>query len=458
MKTTKKYWKGLAQLNDDPIVEKLAQNEFVEDLPVDQFLGDEKNLSSTNSSRRDFLKFLGFSTAAATLAACETPVVKSIPYLVKPDEIIPGVANYYASTYYDGRDYASILVKTREGRPIKIENNGTCSNSRVQASVLSLYDSARLKTPLKNQQESDWNIIDSEIKEKLSNLDGKTIALLTSSILSPSTKKIIKEFSAKYDNVRHVMIDSTPYDGILDANEDSFGNRFAPDYSFDKANVIVSFGADFLANWMANDYATDYVNGRNPKNGKMSKHYQIETNMSLTGANADKRIQIKPSEQGYLISSLLDGISGKSFDKRLTKIVSALKSNKEKSIVVSNSNEKNIQLIVNAINNKLGNYGNTIHIDKPSYLKQGNSGNMDNLIKDMSSGKVGALITYQVNPSYNLHNSNEFNSALSNVDLKISTSLYNDETAYQMDYVCPDNHNLESWGDANPKYGTYSLM
>ena len=115
MKTTKKYWKGLAQLNDDPIVEKLAQNEFAEELPVDQFLGDKENLSASNSSRRDFLKFLGFSTAAATLAACETPLVKSIPYLVKPDEIIPGVANYYASTYYDGRDYASILVKTREG-------------------------------------------------------------------------------------------------------------------------------------------------------------------------------------------------------------------------------------------------------------------------------------------------------------------------------------------------------
>ena len=122
MKTTKKYWKSLAQLNDDPIVEKLAQNEFAEELPVDQFLGDKENLSASNSSRRDFLKFLGFSTAAATLAACETPVVKSIPYLVKPDEIMPGVANYYASTYYDGRDYASILVKTREGRPIKIEN------------------------------------------------------------------------------------------------------------------------------------------------------------------------------------------------------------------------------------------------------------------------------------------------------------------------------------------------
>ena len=455
--TTKKYWKGLAQLNDDPIVDKLAQNEFVEELPVDKFLGNEQNLSSTNNSRRDFLKFLGFSTAAATLAACETPVVKSIPYLVKPDEIIPGVANYYASTYYDGRDYASILVKTREGRPIKIENNGTCSNSRVQASVLSLYDSARLKNPLKNQQESNWSTIDSEIKEKLSNTSGK-IALLTSSILSPSTLKIIEEFTAKYKNVQHVMIDSTPYDAILDANLDSFGNRLSPDYSFDKANVIVSFGADFLANWMANDYATDYVNGRNPKTGRMSKHYQIESNMSLSGANADKRIQIKPSEQGYLISSLYDAINGKQFDDRLKNIVKALKSNKSKSIVVSNSSDKNVQLLVNAINHKLGNYNNTIHPSKPSYLKQGNTKELNTLIRDMKSGSVGAIITYQVNPSYNLVNADEFNDGLKNVDLKISTSLYNDETAVLMDYVCPDHHNLESWGDAHPKQGVYSLM
>ena len=458
IKTTKKYWKGLAQLNNDPIVDKLAQNEFVEELPVDQFLGDKENLSATNSSRRDFLKFLGFSTAAATLAACETPVVKSIPYLVKPDEIIPGVANYYASTYYDGRDYASILVKTREGRPIKIENNGTCSNSRVQASVLSLYDSSRLKGPLKNNSETQWAVIDLEIKEKLSNIKEGKIALLTSTILSPSTKEIIKEFKNKYNNVEHVMIDSTPYDGILDANLDSFGIRLTPDYSFDKANVIVSFGADFLANWMANDYATDYVNGRNPKAGKMSKHYQLESNMSLTGANADKRIQIKPSEQGYLISSLLDGINGKKYDARLTDIVKALKSNRSKSIVVSNSNDKNVQTLVNSINNTLNNYGNTISINKPSYLKQGNSKDLENLVSDMKSGNVEALITYNVNPSYSLYNASVFNQALENVDLKISTSLYNDETAYLMDYVCPDSHNLESWGDANPKHGTYSLM
>ena len=190
METKKKYWKGLAQLKDEPVVNDLINNEFRESLPIDEFLGN-KQIATTNTSRRDFLKFLGFSTAAATLAACETPVVKSIPYLVKPDEIIPGVANYYASTIFDGRDFASVLVKTREGRPIKIENNNSCSNARVQASVLSLYDSARLKYPLINGKQSNWQTIDSEIKNKLTDLNGKKIVLLSSTIISPTTKKSV---------------------------------------------------------------------------------------------------------------------------------------------------------------------------------------------------------------------------------------------------------------------------
>jgi len=137
MTKAKKYWKGLAELNNDPLVDKLKQNEFVEEIPVDEFLGDQE-ISTTSTSRRDFLKFLGFTTAAATLAACETPVTKSIPYVIKPEEITPGISNYYATTMYDGHDYASVLVKTREGRPIKIEPNKTATNARVQASVLSM--------------------------------------------------------------------------------------------------------------------------------------------------------------------------------------------------------------------------------------------------------------------------------------------------------------------------------
>ena len=153
MSSNKKYWKSEAELSpDNSIVETLKQNEFPEALPVDSFLGDKEQLASSQTSRRDFLKYVGFSTAAASLAACEGPVHKSIPYVFQPERIIPGVANYYATTIADGYDFASILVKTREARPIKIEANKEASvlggtNARVQASVLSLYDSTRLQGP-----------------------------------------------------------------------------------------------------------------------------------------------------------------------------------------------------------------------------------------------------------------------------------------------------------------------
>ena len=189
MTKAKKYWKGLAELNDNPLVEKLKQNEFVEEIPVDEFLGD-KELSATSTSRRDFLKFLGFSTAAATLAACETPINKVIPYVIKPEEITPGIANYYATTMYDGHDYASVLVKTREGRPIKIDSNKSATNARIQASVLSLYDSGRLKNPMKGGVDTDWNTADAEIIEKLNEIknNGGTIAILSSTIISLQLK------------------------------------------------------------------------------------------------------------------------------------------------------------------------------------------------------------------------------------------------------------------------------
>ena len=458
MRNNKKYWKGLAELEGDSNIEKLAHNEFSEELPLDDFLSD--NLSSTSTSRRDFLKFLGFSTAAATLAACETPVVKSIPYVIKPEEIIPGVANYYATSIYDGRDYASVLVKNREGRPIKIESNKNCTNARVQASVLSLYDSGRLQHPLKNGNQVEWSSIDIEIKERLSKINKKKIVLLTGTILSPSLRNIFNDFSRNYSNVEHIMYDAVPYDGILDANKQSFGLRVIPSYHFDIANVIVSFGADFIGNWLNNDYSSDYIKGRNPKQGKMSRHYQLETNLSLSGSNSDKRIAIRPSEQKTLLTDLYNSLSSGSHpkDNRLKDIVKSLRSNKRKSLIVCDSNDINTQLIVNAINSILDNYDNTISLRTPSYIKQGDSKKVDSLIKEMQNGNVGALITYKVNPSYNLVNAKEFNNALSMVDLTISTSLYNDETASLMNYACPDNHNLESWGDVHPSHNTYTLM
>ena len=125
MSSKKVYWKSFAQVDEsNEMVHKLENNEFIEKIPVDEFLGDEDSMNQSSTNRRDFLKYVGFSTAAATLAACEGPVIKSVPYVVQPEQIIPGLSNYYATAIADGFDFASILIKTREGRPIKVFNYG----------------------------------------------------------------------------------------------------------------------------------------------------------------------------------------------------------------------------------------------------------------------------------------------------------------------------------------------
>ena len=313
MASNKKYWKSVEELKkDSSIVKTLRQKEFVEEIPVDEFLGDKKTLETSSTTRRDFLKYVGFTTAAASLAACEGPVMKTIPYVVAPDEIIPGEANYYASTMADGFDFANILVKTREGRPIKIERNilsknGGKANARVYASVLSLYDSKRLQNPVINGEEVSWNEFDSKISKELEALSDKNIVLLTQTFASPSTEKLIKEFTVKYPNIKHVVYDTISCSDALDAFQNKFGTRALPNYDFSKAEVIVSVGADLLGDWQGGGHDVSYAKGRVPKNGKMSHHVQFEANMTLSGANADIRVPATPSQQMKILNALTGG-------------------------------------------------------------------------------------------------------------------------------------------------------
>ena len=228
MASNKKYWKNVEELAPDSNLETLQQNEFVQEIPVDEFLGDKEALESSSTTRRDFLKYVGFSTAAASLAACEGPVIKSIPYVVQPEQIRPGVADYYATTIADGYDFASVLVKTREGRPIKIEPNKEAAfkggtNARVQASVLSLYDNKRLKAPKAKGAIISWSKFDADVTKKLNELsgNGKEIVLMTQTFASPSTTKLIAEFKEKYGNVRHVVYDAISESATLDAYQKS---------------------------------------------------------------------------------------------------------------------------------------------------------------------------------------------------------------------------------------------
>ncbi|WP_282017275.1 TAT-variant-translocated molybdopterin oxidoreductase [Salegentibacter mishustinae] len=469
MSSNKKYWKSVEELNENSsVVETLQQKEFAEEIPVDEFLGDKNSLESSKTSRRDFLKYVGFSTAAASLAACEGPVIKSIPYVVQPERIVPGVANYYASTIADGFDFASVLVKTREGRPIKIENNELSKskggvNSRVHASVLSMYDANRVKRPMIEGRNVSWEEFDREVGNALDNVSGDMI-LLTQTFASPSTTKLINEFSQKYPNVRHVVYDTVSENDALNAFQSKFGKRALPNYDFSKAETIVSVGADFLGDWQGGGYDAGYAKGRVPKNGKMSRHVQFESNMSLTGANADKRYPVTPSQQKAVLAALYGYVAGGSstsdlpakIDDAVVKAARQLRKAGSGAVVVSGIPDANAQALVLEINEALGSA--VMDTNNPRMIRQGNAEEVMQAVEDMKSGAVGAVLMAGVNPAYSLPNGKEFAEALAKVEVSLAFSMKPDETAQLCKFVAATPHYLESWGDIQYTASDFSLM
>ncbi len=466
----KKYWKGLGDLNDSAAHQQVAENEFKEELP----LGLSDTLLGATTPRRDFLKFLGFSTLAATIvSSCEMPVRRAIPYAIKPEDIVPGVPNYYASTFADGGDYCAVIIKTRDGRPIKIEGNELSSitkggtSARVQASVLNLYDKTRLRQPMADGQEATFDAIDRSIKDAISKTGAQSTYILTNTIISPTTKEIIGQFLAKYPGSKHVVYDAISYSGMLQANEACYGKRTLPTYHFDKAQTIVSLGADFLGTWLSPiEFSKGYSKGRkiSAKNLNLSRHYQFESNHTTTGACADHRATCKPSEMGTIASALYNAVvngtqpalSSAKLNELVTKAAADLK--KGSGLVVCGSNDVSVQTVVNAINDKSGANGTTINWSVTSNNKQGIDADMVALSAAMNAGQVGALIMHGVNPVYDYYDAKKFAEGLAKVAVTVSTADRMDETAQKCKFVVPDHHYLESWGDAEPKPGYYSLM
>ena len=476
MESNKKYWKGLEELQNTKEFVEQSKNEFAESLPMEEVLS-EAGLS-TVTPRRDFLKALGFGLGAVTLAACQqTPVHKSIPYLVKPEEIIPGVPNYYTSTF-NGH---SILVKTREGRPIKIEGNPNCIlskgslDAKGQASVLDLYDVSKLKGPVLNNTDTSWDKADQFVKEELSKIKagGKKIRIVSSTVNSPSTKAVIADFVAQYPNTKHIQVDAVSYTGIIKANENSFGKAVLPRYRFDRADVIVSFGADFLGTWISPlEFSRQYASNRNNtslKNKKMSRHIQFETGMSLTGTNADARLPLKPSEEGIALLNLYTALGGSvpgakkltnnpNAEKAIALAAMELSTAKGRSLVVCGSNDVSCQILVNAINALLGNYGTTIDLDNPSYQYAGNDAEFVEFINEMNRAEVDVVFFLNSNPAYEYTEAKAFTDALSKVKLRVSFADRQDETASLCQVIAPNHHYLESWGDSNPVEGYYTIV
>lgn len=476
-------WVGVADRTNDPALHEQTNSEFFE-LPIAESLAKEESSTDLKANRRDFLKYVGFGLGAATIAAsCDTPVRRAIPYVVKPDAIVPGVATYYASTFVQGGDYCPVLVKTREGRPIKIEGNSLSpitnggTSARAQASVLSLYDTYRLKNAGKvvdgKIEEMSWADLDKAVKGAINS--GSNIRVVTNTLMSPTAKKAIAEFAAKYPNTKVVTYDPVSSSAMLDANMDCFGQRVVPNYRFDEADVIVSFGADFLGTWISPvEYASQYASKRkieDTANAKMSRHIQVEAGMSLTGSNADNRILIKPSQQGASIAALYNEIAsstgGQSVNApkldaaiagKIKKAAADLLNAKGASLVVSGSNNVGEQTLINAINSMLGNVGKTVRFDAVSYQRQGKDQDIQGLISEMNGGGVDAVFVYQANPAFDLPNSDKFAEAYAKVGTRVAMGEKMTETVAISTHSAPTNHFLESWSDVEAKKGHYTLV
>lgn len=426
--------------------------------------------------RRTFLKLAGFSFAGTVMAGCQQGTVeKAIPFLIKPEEVTPGVATWYATTCAGCDAACGVRAKNRDGRPIKLEGNpehpvsrgGLCAAG--QASLLSLYDSQRLQHPMMDGKQATWEEIDRTVIAELEKIrtSGGAVRILSSSAPGPTTRAAITRFLAGFKDAKHVVYDALSSSAVLDAHEKTHGVRVLPHYRFERAEVIVSFDADFLGTWISPvEFTAGYRAGRSLEGTppKFSYHIQIESRLSLTGSNADHRITAAPSELRAMIRQLAVEIAfqagERTFgtdDDRVSAIAARLWKSRGSSIVVCGLNDLESQVLINYINHLLGNYPGTVDIDRPSYQMRGNDADLQDLLGELKAGRVAALIIHVANPVFDLPDGTEIAGYFERVPLTISTSDHSDETSGAVRIICPEPHRLESWSDAEPVAGVVSI-
>jgi Fe-S-cluster-containing dehydrogenase component len=429
-------------------------------------------------SRRAFLKVAGFTFIGA-LAGCQrAPVQNAVPPLVQAENVIPGRSLTYASTCGACQASCGILVKNRDGRPIKLEGNpnhplslgGLCAVG--QASILGLYDSQRMQYPLKNGVRATWTTIDSDIRTQLDQVrrEGRVVRFLSDTITSPTTRQAIAAFLATFPNnrARHVIHDPLPSSAILDAHQRTHGVRALPSYRLDRAAVIVSFDADFLGTWIAPvAFAAAYQAGRSLPGARphLSYHVQFESRLSLTGSKADQRLCVAPGELGLVMTHLAKRVAGPDWGGELPAssvpasflddLANRLKAARGRCLVLCGSQDVAEQMVCNFLNHLLGNYDATLDVAHPSYQSQANDRDVQELTAELERGEVGALFVYRSNPAYDLPG--VLAESVRNVPLLVSFAPRRDETANLSRLVCPEPHYLETWNDAEAVDGVVSL-
>jgi len=454
-------------------------------------------------SRREFMRISGVAAASAAIAgsACRNPVEKIVPYVDRPEEIRIGKSNYYATVVAGTVGQYGVLVETRAGRPIKIEGNPDhplsrgATDARGQAFYRRLYDPDRQRNPLKvskddRHEELTWGALDETVTAAIAKVKtGGGVRFLTSSMSGSAQHALIKEIADALPNAKHYTYDPLTSQALSAASEVAYGSAVIPRYSFDKADLIVSLGSDFLGTWLSPVEFTKQFSSRRNVDGNMTRLVAFEGHLSLTGANADDRHRVRYSDLPYVAMALAQQVasSGPAANSSVASKLSAFtpeavakltglpvevlqKTAQElgalqgRSLIVAGSaasgTEQGIALesAVNLLNELLGNVGQTVDPSRPSYQSVGGFTDLVELVKDIDAGQVDLLIIDRANPVYSAPPELKIAEALAKVPMVISTSDRVDETAHHAHYLATGNDSLESWGDSNPVHGLYAIQ
>ncbi len=430
-------------------------------------------------SRRDFLTLTGFSFVAMTGAAYAGER-KALARFLAVEGADPGRVLTYASTCRACPASCGLLVRTRDGRPIKLEGNPGHAISRGglcpvgQASILGLYDRQRLARPRKGGRDASWAEVDADVRSRLDAIaaQGGAVRLLSHTVTSPTERAWISRLLARFPDARHVSYDALSVSAVLDAHLRTHGTRVLPHYRLERADVLVGIDADFLGTWLSPvAFTRAYREGRSLEGDppRCSWHVQLESRLTVTGAKADLRRAIPPGEVGPVLTHLASRIASRAGAawgaagagrcavpaEELDRIADRLWQARGRSLVLCGSQDLEAQAVCNLLNQLLGNYGRTLDLAFPSLQAQGSDAALLGLRDELQQGKVAALFVLGCNPVYELPG--DWAGLLKRVPISVACVERLDETAEAASHACPVPHFLAAWGDAEPVAGRFSL-
>jgi molybdopterin-containing oxidoreductase family iron-sulfur binding subunit len=469
------YWRSLAQIEDLPEYRVALEREFPEgasELPG-------------AITRRDMMMLVGASLSLAGLTGCRRPVEEIVPYVNAPEDTIPGIPRYYATTMPFRRSAYGLIVESHEGRPTKIEGNPShpstlgASSSRVQASMLGLYDPDRSQSPALKGARKSWNDFVTawgQLSQPHAADGGAGLAVLSESFSSPTLGRLVSELRGRYPHMQWATYDAVSDENRLAGLRQATGRDIDLMLRLDRAAVILSLDADpLLTDPESIRHARGFADGRRAgvSGGVMNRLYAVEGVYSLTGAMADHRLRLESRHIAAFVAALAgrlgvrapDGAGQSAADvpgvdrRWIDAVAKDLLANRGKALIVAGDRQPAaVHAAVCALNTHLGNSGRTVSYYDTKDAALPSVSSFASLVSAMQGGAVQTLVILGGNPTYDAPADLDFASAMAKVPHTIALAHAVDETSSRAEWHIPRAHYLESWGDARAVGGVISVV